>query len=66
MKGLHERWKSLREILDTHCRITTRLQLKNGQTGRVRKTSSPDENQASLYNALNISTQPGKIEKTYF
>lgn len=66
MKGIHESWKSLREILDTHCRITTSLQLKNGQTVRVRKTSSPDENQASIYNALNISTQPGKIEKTYF
>ena len=65
-EGIHESWESLRELLDTQCRITTSLQLKNGKTVRVRKTSSPDTNQAEIYNALGIPTQPGRMEKTYF
>ena len=65
-QDIHESWKTLLEILDTQCRITTTLQLKNGQTVKIRKTSSPDTNQLLIYKALGISAHPGKVEKVYF
>lgn len=65
-QDIHESWETLREILDTQCRITSTLKLKNGKTVKIRKTSSPDPNQLILYNALGISSHPGKTEKAFF
>ena len=66
MHGIHESWETLREILDTQCRITTTLQLKSGKAVKIRKTSSPDTNQLAIYQALGINTHPGNTEKAYF
>ena len=66
MKGINQSWDTLREILDTQCRITTTLKLKNGKTAHIRKTSLPDPNQSAIYQALGITSQPGKTEKTYY
>jgi transposase len=66
LQGIHESWETLREILDTQCRITSALKLKNGKTVKIRKTSSPDPNQLILYNALGIHSNPGKTEKAFF
>jgi hypothetical protein len=65
-KNIHASWETLREILETQCRITSTLTLKNGQTVQIRKTSSPDTNQYQIYKALGIDTHPGKTEKAYF
>jgi len=65
-KGIHSSWQTLRELLDSQCRITTTLQLKNGGTVQVRKTTSPDTNQLEIYKALGIDTHPCKTEKAYF
>lgn len=65
-KGIHASWDTLREVLASQCRITTTLQLKNGKTVKIRKSSSPDANQLSIYQALGIGTHPGKTEKAYF
>ena len=65
-KGIHSSWQTLREVLDTQCRITTTLSLKNGKKVQVRKTTSPDTNQQQVYKALGIDTHPGKTEKAYF
>lgn len=65
LKGIHHSWQTLRQLLDTQCRITTTLQLKNGKVVQVRKTSTPDPNQLMIYKALEIETHPGKSEKTY-
>lgn len=64
--GIHSSWETLREVLDTQCRITSTLQLENGKTVQIRKTSSPDTDQLQIYKALSIDTYPGKTEKTYF
>jgi transposase len=66
MQDIHESWGTLREVLNTHCRLTTTLQLKNGKTAKIRKTCSPDANQLVIYQALGIDTHPGKTEKAYF
>lgn len=62
---IHESWQTLRQVLQTHCRITSTLQLKNGQAVRIRKTSSPDVNQSLIYKALGIASHPGRTEKKY-
>lgn len=59
-------WQSLRDILETHCRITSTLQLENGKTVKVRKTSSPTVDQTFIYEALKIASHPGRTEKTYY
>ena len=65
MKGIHQSWETLREVLDTQCRITSTLRLQNGQTVQIRKTSLPDPNQLEIYKALEIDSHPGKTEKLY-
>lgn len=65
-QGIHSSWQILREILSTHCRITSTLKLENGKVVKIRKTSSPNAQQAAIYNALKISTHPVKTEKAYF
>lgn len=65
-QNIHSSWDTIREMLDTQCRITTTLRLKDGKTAQIRKTSSPDTNQLQLYKALGIDTRPGKTEKAYF
>jgi len=47
-KGIHESWQTLRRVLDVQCRLTSTLQLKTGKTVQIRKTSSPDANQALI------------------
>lgn len=65
-KGINASWQTLREVLDTQCRITTTMQLENKQAVQIRKTSSPDANQIEIYRALGIDTHPGKTQKAYF
>lgn len=65
-KNIHESWQSLRALLSTHCRITSTLQLENGKTMQLRKTSSPNAEQANIYKLLGIDRQPVKSRKVYF
>jgi len=64
-RGISSSWQTLRDLLDTQCRITTTLKLENGQTVQIRKSNSPDANQLQIYKALGINSHPGKTEKTY-
>ena len=63
---IHASWQTLREILSTHCRITTTMKLENGKVVKIRKTVSPNTEQSAIYHALNISTHPAKTEKAFF
>jgi transposase len=64
-KGISARWETLREILSTHCRLTTRLTLEKGRVVHIRKTASPHPEQAAIYQALGICTHPLTTQKTY-
>ena len=64
--GIHASWQTLRETLSTHCRITTTLKLENDKVVKIRKTASPNAEQAAIYHALKISTHPAKTEKAFF
>ena len=47
-------WRTLRRLLRTHCLLTTRLPLENGQIMAIRKASVPDEEQDRIYQMLGI------------
>jgi len=65
-QGIHASWQTLRETLSTHCRITTTLKLENDKVVKIRKTGSPNAEQAAIYHALKINTHPAKTEKAFF
>jgi len=64
--GINESWKTIRELLSTQCRITSTIQLENSKVVKLRKSTSPNANQLTIYKALSIDTHPLKTEKTYF
>ena len=63
---IHHSWQTLRELLGTQCRITSRMQLEDGRVLHIRKTSSPNTYQQAIYRALGITDQPGRTEKNYY
>ena len=65
-ENLHHSWDSIRNIVSTQVRVTTSMDLKDGGVVRIRKTSMATPDQAEIYRALNISTSPLKLSKTYF
>ena len=64
--NLNYSWDSIRDIIATQVRVTTTLNLKDGGIVKIRKTSKATPVQAEIYRALGISTNPLKLEKTYF
>ena len=65
-KGIHESWSTIREVLSTHCRITSVFKTQGGKTIHIRKSSQPNPQQAEIYKALEIPKIPGKTEKSIF
>jgi hypothetical protein len=63
--GIHYSWDTLRKQLSRQYRITSTLQLKDGRSVNIRKTSLPTADQMEIYKALGISSLPGKIVKTF-
>lgn len=66
LRGINDSWDGLRKILAMQIRSTTTLNLEDNGIVRVRKTSKPTPEQARIYNALGISTQPCSMVKSYF
>jgi transposase len=62
---IHHSWESLRRILNRQFRVTSNLQLADGRSVNIRKTSAPNADQLAIYRALGISSMPGKVVKTY-
>jgi len=63
-KGIHDSFTTIRDLLDTHIRLTTSMKNKEGKTISIRKTSQPDTHQALIYKALNIEKIPGNTQKS--
>lgn len=64
-QGIHYSWDTLRKQLSRQYRITSTLQLKDGRSVNIRKTSLPTAEQMEIYKALGISNLPGKVVKTF-
>lgn len=64
-KEINHSWDNLRKILSRQYRITSTIQLADGKSATIRKTSSPTAEQLEIYKTLNITSMPGKIIKTF-
>ena len=64
-RGVHTSWATLREQLSTHHVLTVVLPATNGQTLRIRKTSTPDAIHREIYDTLRIPSEIMKPVKTW-
>ena len=63
MKGIHDSWSKIREILSTHTRNSTTQKREDGKVIHIRKSSRPESHQKVIYDALNIASVPGGVVK---
>ena len=63
-QGIHESWQTLRAKMENQQRVTVILQREDGKTIHLRKATQAEPHQKAIYDALGISPQPGKTQKT--
>ena len=63
-RGVQFSWTTIRKQLSTQVRITTTLKRKDNKVVHIRKSSTAEPSHRLIYDALNLSYQPGKIVKT--
>jgi transposase len=63
--GVHTSWATLREQLATHHVVTVVLPATNGQTLRIRKSSTPEPIHHEIYRTLQIPPEIMKPVKTW-
>jgi len=56
-------WKQIRDRMSTHCRLTNRINTKEGHTLFIRKCSEPETFHKTIYNALSLNHRPCKTKK---
>ncbi|GAG39446.1 unnamed protein product, partial [marine sediment metagenome] len=57
-------WTTIRKQLSTQVRITTTMKRKDNKVVHIRKSSKAELSHQVIYDALNLSYQPGRIVKT--
>ena len=62
--GMSRSWASVRNTLRPLQRTTTSFRRKDGGTLHVRKTASPDGDQAEIFRAMGIPPPPRNVRKT--
>ena len=62
--GIQRRWSTLRDILSVQRRITAAFRRTDGRSLHVRKATRPETELAEIYQALNLSSLPGGVQKT--
>jgi transposase len=63
-RGVRFCWNTIRKQLSTQVRITTTMKRKDNKVVHIRKSSKAEESHKVIFDALNLSHQPGKILKT--
>lgn len=61
---MHESWKSIRNILETHRRETITMNTQDNKVINIRSCTTPSEKQYKIYYALDIKQTPIKKIKT--
>jgi len=61
--GLNYRWATIRKLLSTQGRVTTRLETESGKTIYIRKCSEPEPFHKTIYDALNLDYVPCKSKR---
>ena len=62
--GINHHWATIRKLLASHGRITTSLKTESGKTIHLRKCTTPEAFQKTIYSALNMETIPCAPTKT--
>lgn len=62
-KGINESWQTLRRVLSRQRRTTVTFKQRNGNTLHIRNTSTPENKQQRIYEALKIESKPGGVKK---
>lgn len=62
-QGITYSWATIRNLLSTHCRLTTSMRRSDGKMIYVRKTARPEECHVKIYDALGLDHRPGKTSK---
>ena len=65
-KGIRYCWTTIRTQLSTQVRITTTMKREDGKMIHIRKSSKAEPPHQTIYDALNLSYQPGEKLKTIF
>lgn len=63
-RGIHDSWQTLRAKMENQQRVTVILKQEDGSALHIRKATRAEPLQKEIYDALNISAQPGAIQKT--
>jgi transposase len=63
-KGVRFCWTTIRRQLSTQVRGTTTMKRKDGKVIHIRKSSKAEPPHQAIYDALNLSYQPGRRVKT--
>jgi transposase len=63
-KGIRFCWATVRTQLSSQIRISTTMKKKDGKAVHLRKSSRAESSHRTIYDALNLSYQPGRIVKT--
>jgi len=63
-RGVRFCWTTIRKQLSTQVRITTTMKRKDNKVVHIRKSSKAESLHQIIYDALNLSYQPGKTVKT--
>ena len=62
-KGINIKWTTLRRGMQNQARVTTAVHLENGKLLRVRSTTYSETFHKEIYEALSLSSRPGKTIK---
>ena len=63
-RGVRVCWATIRRHLSTQVRTTTTMKREDNKVIRIRKSSKAEPVHEVIYDALNLSHRPGRIEKT--
>jgi transposase len=63
-KGVRFCWTTIRRQLSTQVRTTTTMKREDNKVIRIRKSSKAEPEHEVIYDTLNLSHRPGRIEKT--
>jgi transposase len=63
-RGVRFCWTTIRKQLSTQLRVTTTMKRQDGKMIHIRKSSKAEAPHQAIYDALDLSYQPGKTVKT--
>jgi len=64
-QGINDRWAMLRETLSSQVRVTATFRRPDGRALHVRKATTAETGQMTIYQALGVDPSPGGVTKLF-